>query len=143
MTTPIASLPNAQDDSHLRLLSIFHYVLAGASVLFSSLFLMHFFWGLAVWRGGPFLGQSAKNAPDPAFGVVLMALGAGIVGIGWSVAACLILAGRSLIRRKRYLFCMVVAGSICLVCNPLGTVLGVFTIIVLMRPSVRQLFGVQ
>jgi len=38
---------------------------------------------------------------------------------------------------------MVVAGSICLVCNPLGTVLGVFTIIVLMRPSVRQLFGVQ
>jgi hypothetical protein len=30
----------------------------------------------------------------------------------------------------------------CLVCNPLGTVLGAFTVVVLMRPSVKELFGV-
>jgi hypothetical protein len=50
-------------------------------------------------------------------------------------------AGRSLARRKRYLFCLIVAGTMCVMCNPLGTVLGVFTIVVLLRPSVKELFG--
>jgi hypothetical protein len=48
-------------------------------------------------------------------------------------------AGRFLARRKHHLFCLVVAGVECLF-FPFGTVLGVFTIIVLMRPSVQQAF---
>jgi hypothetical protein len=40
------------------------------------------------------------------------------------------------------LYCLVVAGIECIF-MPFGTVLGVFTIIVLMRPSVRNLFGVE
>ena len=49
------------------------------------------------------------------------------------------LAGWWLAKRKHYWFCFVVA---CLACafSPLGTVLGVFTIIVLLRPSVKALF---
>jgi hypothetical protein len=141
-TAPAPSQINP-DESHLRLLSIFHYVLAAASIVFSSMFLMHFFWGLAVWRGVPFLGQPSENSQDRSFGLVLMAIGAGIFLFGWSLAACLVLAGRSLVQRRRYLFCLILAALICLLCNPLGTVLGVFTIIVLMRPSVKQLFGVQ
>jgi hypothetical protein len=74
---------------------------------------------------------------------MLMAVGAGAVLVGWGFAACLVLAGRSLRDRRRYLFCLVMAGLMCVLCNPLGTILGVFTIIVLVRPSVKELFGVQ
>lgn len=49
-------------------------------------------------------------------------------------------AGRSLSRRRHYVFCLVAAGLACL-SFPLGTALGVFTFMVLQRPSVKALFG--
>lgn len=36
--------------------------------------------------------------------------------------------------------CMVIAGIASATCMPFGTVLGVFTVIVLVRPSVKELF---
>lgn len=131
----------SHDESQLRLLAIFHYVLAGVSALFASLFLMHFFWGIAVLFELPFLGPPGKDDPPRALGIVLMLVGGGAVLVGWSFAAALVVAGRSLSSGKRYLFCLIVAGLMCVLCNPLGTVLGVFTIIVLMRPSVKERFG--
>ncbi len=128
-----------QDESHLRLLSIFHYVLAAPAALFSSLFLMHFFFGVAI-LGGLF-NSAGKDAPPPALGALFMAIGGGVVLIGWAFAGCLVFAGRSLASRKRYTFCLIVSGLECVLCNPLGTVLGVFSIVILMRPSVRGLFG--
>ena len=49
------------------------------------------------------------------------------------------LAGRSLARHRRYTFCLVVAAILCLFV-PFGTLLGVFTIIVLVRSTVRARF---
>jgi hypothetical protein len=129
-----------QDESHVRLLSIFHYILAAPAALFSSLFLMHFFLGAAM-LGGLF-NSTGKDAPPPAVGILFMAIGGAIVLIGWAFAGCLVAAGWSLASRKRYTFCLVVAGLECVLCNPLGTVLGVFSIVVLLRPSVKALFGV-
>lgn len=43
-------------------------------------------------------------------------------------------------RRKRWLLCMVVAAIECL-SIPVGTVLGFFTIVVLLRDSVKKMFG--
>jgi len=40
------------------------------------------------------------------------------------------------------MFCLIVAGIICIF-MPLGTILGVFTIIVLVRPSVKAMFEGQ
>jgi hypothetical protein len=57
----------------------------------------------------------------------------------WVLAGCLIAAGRFLQLRRNYIFCMVAAGFACLQV-PLGTVLGVFTIIVLQRPEVKRMF---
>jgi hypothetical protein len=58
---------------------------------------------------------------------------------GWAFAFCMILAGRSLAARRRYTFCIVMAAIGCLF-MPFGTVLGVFSVIVLLRPSVKELF---
>jgi len=132
-----------KDHEHLKLLAIFHYVLAGCSTCFSSMFLMHFFLGLAVLTGSPFLGPAEKNPPPAPVGIMFMLIGGGIVLMGWSFAACLVFAGRSLAQQRRYVFCFTVAGLMCVFCNPLGTVLGVFTIITLMRPTVKELFGVE
>ena len=49
------------------------------------------------------------------------------------------LTGRSLATRKRYRLCFVMA-CIELLNFPVGTILGIFTIIVLQRPGVRDLF---
>ena len=63
-----------------------------------------------------------------------------MIAAAWSFAVVLLFAARYLQEHRRYMFCLIVAGLEC-VFMPFGTVLGVFTIIVLLRPSVRQLFG--
>jgi hypothetical protein len=49
--------------------------------------------------------------------------------------------GRNNVGSEEYTFCLVMAGVACMF-MPFGTVLGVFTIIVLLRDSVKELFGV-
>lgn len=65
--------------------------------------------------------------------------------IGLAMAICVLIAGRSLAHCKRYWFALVMACVECLFV-PFGTILGVFTIVVLSRQSVKELFapvGVQ
>ena len=49
-------------------------------------------------------------------------------------------AGRCLSQQRRYLLCMIVAGLACLF-TPIGTILGVFTLVVLLRPQVKAAFA--
>jgi hypothetical protein len=56
------------------------------------------------------------------------------------MATCILMAGRCLSRRKGYSFALVMACVECLFV-PFGTILGVFTIVVLSRESVRALFS--
>lgn len=60
--------------------------------------------------------------------------------VGWTLAVGLFVAGYLLARRRGYFFCLVMAGIACTF-SPFGTVLGVFTLLVLLRSSVKQLFG--
>ncbi len=124
------------DSEHLQLLSIFHYILAGITALVSCFPIIHLVVGLAFICAGT---QGGQNAPPPFIGWIFVSIASVLILAGWSLAVCMFMAGRALARRKRYLFCTVVAGFECLM-MPLGTVLGVFTIIVLMRPSVKLLF---
>lgn len=127
-----------QDLEHLRLLSIFHYVVAGLTALIACIPFIHFFIGLALtlnWFDG-------KEPPPPAIGIFVMILAALFILAGWSFSALIFTAGRFLARRKHYTFCLVMAALECLI-MPFGTVLGVFTIIVLMRQSVKGIFEVK
>jgi len=56
------------------------------------------------------------------------------------MAICILIARRALAKRTRYWFVFVVACIECLF-MPFGTVLGVFTLIVLSRESVKKLFA--
>jgi len=57
-----------------------------------------------------------------------------------ALAWCIVFAGRFLARRKHYMFVFVVACCECMF-MPFGTVIGIFTIIALSKPTVRSLFS--
>lgn len=126
-----------QDQEHLRLLSIFHYVVGGLIGLAACLPLIHVAMGLAMLGGAmPFPGH---QGPPPLFGWLVLAMGSFFVLLGWAMAIAILVAGRFLAQRVHYLYCLVIAAIECLF-MPLGTILGVFTIVVLMRPSVKAMF---
>jgi hypothetical protein len=72
-------------------------------------------------------------------GIFFVCIASVFIIFGWTLAICTIFVGRNLVRRQRYIFCMVIAAIHC-INIPFGTVLGVFTITVLTRPSVKELF---
>jgi hypothetical protein len=131
-----------QDLEHLRLLSIFHYIMGGIMAFFACIPLIHVTLGLALVFVPKFFENQAHHsgaAPPVFIGWLFIVLGGAFVLLGWTVAVLTFLAGRNLAHRRRPTFCFVVA---CLMCAwvPFGTVLGVFTIIVLSRPTVKTLF---
>lgn len=129
--------PVDQDLEHLRLLAVFHYVVGGLAALVSCLFLFHLGFGLTMLMNPKALG----GEPAPTFvGLFMTVLGSIALVCGWTFAACLVHAGRCLARQRSWTFCAVMAGIACAM-MPFGTVLGVFTLIVLLRPSVRARFG--
>lgn len=130
-----------QDAEHLRLLSIFYYVVAGLTALFACFPIIHVVIGWSMMQDpGSFAGPG-QGGPDTAWvGRLFAVMGGAFVLGGWALAVAQALTGRFLRKRERYTFCLVVAG-ISTMFVPFGTVLGVFTIIVLMRPSVQALFG--
>lgn len=127
-----------QDDEQLHLLSVFHYVLAGLCALFALFPLAYVGMGLAMMSG---LGADPGERFAPLFaGCFLAGMGGLFLAFAVAYALALFLAARFLAERRRHTFCVVVAAISCTF-TPLGTVLGVFTLIVLFRPSVRVLFG--
>ena len=130
-----------QDKEHLRLLAIFHYVVAGLAALFSFFPLLYTTVGaifiFAARHGTPKPGEE----PPPEFiGWIFAIVGSLLFLLGVAIAICILIAGRSLAKRTRYWFALVVACIECLFI-PFGTILGVFTIIVLSRESVKALFS--
>jgi hypothetical protein len=129
-----------QDEEHLRLLSIFHYVCAGFAALFACFPIIHLIMGLVLVFHPESFGPS-KEQPPAFFGIFFIVFALVLILMGWIFAGLLAYAGRCLGQRRHYTFCLVTAGIACLF-MPFGTILGIFTIIVLVRPTVKPLFTV-
>ena len=128
-----------QDEEHLRLLAIFHYVVAGLMALFACFPIIHLTVGILMLTG---VLDGPSDPEMRLMGLFFVVFPGAFILVGWALAICIFLAGRNLARRQRYMFCFVMGAVMCLF-TPVGTVLGVFTILVLMRPSVKELFGLQ
>jgi hypothetical protein len=126
------------DNEHLRLLSIFYYVKGGITALFACIPIIHAVLGLVFIFAPQAFGHG--NDQPPAFlGWLFLILGGFLILVGWTFAILAVITGRCVGRRKHYTFCLMVACIEC-VSVPFGTVLGIFTIVVLNRPSVKELF---
>lgn len=128
-----------RDEDHLRLLTVFHYVVAGLTALFALFPLFHLALGLfMVFAPDKFAGKG--ESPPVFVGWIFVGFAAMFIFAGWTLAALTLVAGRFLSKRRHYMFCLVMAAIQCAF-FPFGTALGVFTLIVLLRDSVKQLFA--
>lgn len=131
-----------KDLEHLKILSICHYILAGLSIfpmLYGIFYMvMGIFFGVMVANA-----PNTKDGPPPAlFGGIFVGIGLVITLIALTVGILLFKAGRNLSKNTGYTFCLVMACISCLF-MPLGTILGIFTLIVLLRDSVKAIFNGQ
>ncbi len=135
--------PSSEDEYHLDLLGTFHWVLAGIAAAAGLFPILHVLFGLIAIMASLFGADAEPEARGMGvlMGFMFMAIGTVIIVTFWVIAFCLYLSGSYLKAHKNHMFCMVMAVIMC-ASFPLGTVLGVFTIVVLVRPSVKQLFGV-
>ncbi|MEM9598925.1 MAG: hypothetical protein AAGD06_31950 [Acidobacteriota bacterium] len=131
-----------KDIEHLNLLRIFHYVVGGLGCLFSCIPLVHVAMGLFVATGdfSSNYDPTLTLGPMVGFGWLFVSVGGILFLVGQAVSVAIILSGRFIGQRKNYHYSFVVACVACVV-FPLGTVLGVFTIIVLSRDTVRNIYG--
>ena len=130
---------NRKDVEHLRQLAIFHFVGAGLAFLGICFVGLHYMIFRTVFAD-PALFANAKGGPPPEqfFAIFKIFYGVAVV---WFLLSGLgnILSAIYLRQRRHRTFSMVVAGFNCLY-MPLGTVLGVFTFVVLSRDSVIGLY---
>ncbi len=121
---------------HLRLLSIFHYVVAVITALLGCIPIFHLVFGIAIVSG-------TIPIEDPAYsafaGWIIVSFAGIVMTAMWSYAVALRFAARFLHEHRRLPFCAGIAAVGCIF-MPFGTVLGVVTIVVLLRRSVQQLF---
>lgn len=126
-----------QTDHHIQILSVFHYVVAGLAAAFSFLPVFHLAFGMAIVTG------AIKSGHDEGVlqfvGCLMAAAAMFVILAGLTFALLVALSGRFLATRRHFTYCLVIAGVECIF-SPFGTVLGVFTLIVLTRAGVRERF---
>ena len=145
---PIPSLPYdsgpylyARDTNHLDLLAMFHYIGGGITLLFACFPLIYLVLGI-LWINGKMAGPAGQPGPPPEMGWMFIAFGVLFPLIGWAMGILVIYSGRCMKARRHWMFSLVMGGIMCL-SVPFGTVLGVFTFIVLLRDSVKRLYGID
>ena len=141
---PPLAPPPSRDEGDLRLLSILEYVYAGFLALTGLLCGVYIGVGVFIARTPMPMPPARAGSPPPPFdlqmiGGILIVVGVVAMIFAWSKAVLLVVSARSMSARKRHTLCIVAAALTC-ISFPLGTALGVFTLIVLLRPSVRALF---
>jgi len=147
-TPPVPPVPAgggySADHDHLRLLAIFQFTLGGLTCLFALFPIMHLIMGLMMINNPEMMSHPGHPGPPPPpvqfMGYFFVGMALLFIIIGELIGLAMIWCGFNLLKRRNYMASMVIASIECIMI-PLGTVLGVFTIIVLNRLSVRQLFG--
>jgi hypothetical protein len=127
-----------RDQEHLRILMWAYYGMAGFIGLFSLFGLIYVVLGGLMLSGA--FPESNNSQGDPRMvGAIFAGIGGAVIVFGLIIAFVTYFTGRSIRDRHGRTFCLVVAGLSCLHI-PWGTALGVCTINVLNRESVRALF---
>jgi len=134
---PPASL-TPQDVEHLKIVAILHYVAAGVIALTGCASIIHLGFGVAMLSGA-MPAQPNEQEAVQFMGALFTGVALLWMGICWAMAILVAYGGRNLQRRRSWLLGMIVACLLCLNA-PLGTLLGVFTIVILVRPSVKAVF---
>src|SRR5437773_8867849 len=102
------------DSEDLRLLAIFHYVVAGLAVLFSFFPLLYSAMGGFMLYAAHHPGPHNQEPPPAFLAWILIVMGALFFLAGLTMAICILIAGRALARQRHYWFAFVMASIECL-----------------------------
>ncbi len=149
---------NAEDTEHLSALSVGHYIMAGLTAISAIPLVAWAFAGakiaeqlanqMALMMGDlsgqtgvdPFAGAPEAMMKDLGTLVIMMTVLSVVLVVVTAIGFFLV--GLKLRQRRWWTFCYLSGWGECLM-FPFGTILGVFTIIVLSRPGVKRSFGMR
>ena len=136
------AVPPSRDADHLRVLSILHYVWGGLVLLFSSFAIVYIVLGVLMLTGRfAFATPPGQRPPPPELmGWMMAGMGGCGLALGVAIGIANLVSARKMSRRQGRVFSIVMASINCL-SVPLGTTLGVFTLVVLLRDSVRAAYA--
>jgi amino acid transporter len=138
---PATSAADRADREYLKLLAIFHYIVGGVMIAFSSLAIIYIVLGILMIADPDMLrGTNDKTGPPLFVGYLFAIMGGVFLVVGWTTGGLILYSGRCLQKRKKRMLSLVVGGIACLF-MPFGTLLGIATIVLLCRESVKRLYG--
>jgi len=115
----------------IKALSVTYYVLGVLCIPASFLV------PVVMWTG---VLNDQQIPPPPAARAILVAFALASLLCSLAMSACILYAGHALAMHKARTFIIVVASLLCL-SVPIGTVIGVLTLIVLTKPEAKELFS--
>jgi hypothetical protein len=124
---------------NLDLVSIFHYVLA--ALIYLKGMIAFFFMGIGSIAMAAVLSDRPHDMAIALFALFLIFFAAPmlVLCVVWTIATLVLLAGRRIAARTNLGYCQVIAALECL-CVPLGTILGILTLIQLTKPQAKETF---
>jgi hypothetical protein len=129
----------ANDREQLKLLAVFYYVWAGLSSLFGCCMSLYIVMGVAMATNPQMMEDGQGTPPPPGIGWFIASIGACGLLVILGLAGLYVYVGYCLRRLRHRTFCIVMAAITCL-SFPFGTILGVFSLVVLLRTSTAALF---
>jgi hypothetical protein len=129
-----------QDLQQLKLLSIFYYIWGGLACLGAVIGAISLFVAGTAMSSLP--SSSSEDAQSQAFmGPFFIVMGIVVLILGLIYGVLAIMAGGKFKKHQgSYVFCLVVSIITCITSFPIGTALGIYAIVILMRPTVKALF---
>ncbi len=124
---------------HIRLLAMGHKIMAAIIGFFSLFPLIHIGVGLAALLGYLDPDESQDGFPMNLIGGIFVGVGALIMVSGMILAILVGIAGKRLKEYRGRTYCLVMAGILCAI-FPLGTVLGILSFLVLLKPEAECFF---
>ena len=125
----------------LRLLSIGYYIQGGIAAFYTLLMLGYSAFATAILANiNKVAAESRQQQVPPALLSIISILLAILLGLACVYTVCMFLVGYWLPRSRNKVFIQIIGALNCLAI-PYGTVLGIFTLMVLQRPSAKQFFA--
>lgn len=123
-----------RDERHLKILSKLQIIYG-----ILNLFVSYYYYEALFLLVHEYRKMLEQSRPDLEV-ALLLGFGFVLILIGIAILFCIILAGQSLAQHQNYTFCLIVAAAECLI-FPIGTIIGISTILVLRRDTVKALFA--
>ncbi len=129
------------DEEHLRLLAMFHYISGALTILFSCVFIIHLtLLGFLMSSPELFGATPAPQADARSVLAVMFYIFLAFILLGIAYGVIQIISGRCLARHRCRTFSLIAAIPNTLLI-PYGTILGVMTLVVLGRESIKALYA--